>query len=323
MSSISKKTIANDGLHTYCSVLLIASLMLSGCSKTIPVLPIEGITTQTTPYIHAGPLHVLLEEPTGSDRVKALVDNTGLAHIFISSKQINEVHQVVLGPDGVIERELIKSAVDTTLNLDAAFDRSGRLHVLIGNEHMIKQEGSWVAVERTPWEEAGLTIRWLPSFVVGAQDLTWAFLIGGEEVGTPRRWDWFGFAGGHPPLGLIWPWHTQADKLMIVPEMAPTYTTWLVLEPESSLDTDFWAFGADGQGVIHVAYEQSRYMVIMKVAEIRHAQFAIEQDRSSRPPASSDVTSPLRDRRQLLAIPGGQSISFTRPNGCFRLSVSP
>ena len=60
----------------------------------------------------------------------------------------------MLGPDGVIERELIKSAVETTLNLDAAFDRSGRLHVLIGNEHMIKQEGIWVAVERTPWEEA-------------------------------------------------------------------------------------------------------------------------------------------------------------------------
>ena len=104
---------------------------------------------------------------------------------------------------------------------------------------------------------------------------------------------------------------------MIVPEMAPTYTTWVVLEPESSLDTDFWAFGADGQGVIHVAYEQARYMVLLEVGEIRHAKFVIEQDRSVTPPASSNVTSPLRDRRQLLAIPGGQSISFTRPNLMF------
>ena len=312
-----EKTGANGRFPTYGRVVLIASLLFSGCAETVPILPTKDVTTQTTPYIHAGPLHVLLEEPTGSDRVKALVDNTGLAHILISSKQINEVHHVVLGPDGVIERELIKSAVDTPLNLDAAFDRSGRLHVLIGNEHMIKQEGSWVAVERTPWEEAGLTIRWLPSFVAGAQDLTWAFLIGGEEVGTPGRWDWFAFAGGYPPLGLIWPWHTQADKLMIVPEMAPTYTTWLVLEPESSLDTDFWAFGADGQGAIHVAYEQSRSMVIMKLGEIRHAKFVIEQDRSVAPPANSDVTSPLRYRRQLLAIPQGQALSYSRPNWMF------
>ena len=316
MSSISKKTVANDGLRTYCSVLFIASLMLSGCSKTIPVLPIEDITTQTTPFIHVSPLQVLLKMPTGLDKVKALVDNTGLAHILIASSEVNEIHHVVLGPDGVIERELIKSAVDTH-NLDAAFDRSGRLHVLIGNEHMIKQEGSWVMLERTPWKEAGLTIRRRPSFVAGARDLTWAFVIGGQEVGTSGRWDWFAFVGGLPPMGLIWPWHTQADKLMIVPEMAPTYTTWMVLEPESSLDTDFWAFGADGQGVIHVAYEQARYMVLMEVGEIRHAKFVIEQDRSVTPPASSDVTPPLRDRRQLLAIPGGQSISFTRPNGMF------
>jgi hypothetical protein len=99
--------------------------------------------------------------------------------------------------------------------------------------------------------------------------------------------------------------------------MVPTYTTWMVLEPESSLDTDFWAFGADGQGVVHVAYEQARYMVLLEVGEIRHAKFVIEQDRSATAPASSNVTSPLRDRRQLLAIPGGQSISVTRPNGMF------
>lgn len=312
-----EKTGANGRFPTYGRVVLIASLLFSGCAETVPILPTKDVTTQTTPYIHAGPLHVLLEEPTGRDRVKALVDNTGLAHILIASSEVNEIHHVVLGPDGVIERELIKSAVDTPLNLDAAFDRSGRLHVLIGNEHMIKQEGSWVAVERTPWKEAGLTIRRWPSFVAGARDLTWAFLIGGQEVGTPGRWDWFAVAGGYPPLGLIWPWHTQADKLMIVPEMAPTYTTWMVLEPESSLDTDFWAFGADGQGVIHVAYEQARYLVLLEVGEIRHAKFVIEQDRSVTPPASSNVTSPLRDRRQLLAIPEGQSISFTRPNLMF------
>ena len=324
---------ANGRFPTYGRVVLIASLLFWGCAKTVSILPTEDVTTQTTPFIHAGPLHVLLKMPTGLEKVKALVDNTGLAHVFISSKQINEVHHVVLGPDGVIERELIKSAVDTSLNLytpfsrsvelhislnlDAAFDRSGRLHVLIGNEHMIKQEGSWVAVERTPWKEAGLTIRRWPSFVAGARDLTWAFLIEGQEVGTPGRWDWFAVAGGPPLGGLIWPWHTQADKLMIVPEMAPTYTSWMVLEPESSLDTDFWAFGADGQGVIHVAYEQARYMVLLEVGEIRHAKFVIELDRSVTPLASSDVTSPLRDRRQLLAIPGGQSISVTRPNLMF------
>lgn len=307
MISTSKKIMANERFRTYCLFLCILPLTIFGC-QSISVLPTEDVTTQAIPYIHAGPLHVLLKMPTGLDKVKVLVDNTGLAHIFISSIRINEVHHVVLGPDGVIERELIKSSVDT-LNLDAAFDRSGRLHVLIGNEHIIKQEGSWVAVERTPWKELGLTIK-RPGFVAGARDLTWAFLIGGQEVGTPGRWDWFGIAGGYPPLGLIWPWHTQADKLMIVPEMAPTYTTWMVLEPESILDTDLWAFAADGQGAIHVAYEQSRPNVMMKYGEVSHAKFVIEPDRTAPPTASSDVTAPLRERRQLQAILGGRAIGY-------------
>lgn len=307
MISTSKKIMANERFRTYCLFLCILPLTIFGC-QSISVLPTEDVTTQAIPYIHAGPLHVLLKMPTGLDKVKVLVDNTGLAHIFISSIRINEVHHVVLGPDGVIERELIKSSVDT-LNLDAAFDRSGRLHVLIGNEHMIKQEGSWVAVERAPWKELGLTIK-RPGFVAGARDLTWAFLIGGQEVGTPGRWDWFGIAGGYPPLGLIWPWHTQADKLMIVPEMAPTYTTWMVLEPESILDTDLWAFGADGQGAIHVAYEQSRPNVMVQYGEVSHAKFVIEPDRTAPPTASSDVTAPLRERRQLQAIPGGRAIGY-------------
>ena len=107
---------------------------------------------------------------------------------------------------------------------------------------------------------------------------------------------------------------------MIVPEMTPTYTTWLVLEPESSLDTDFWAFGSDGQGghsrcVLRAIL--AVLLVIMKLGEIRHAKFVIEQDRSIAPPANSDVTSPLRDRRQLLAIPQGQALSYSRPNWMF------
>jgi hypothetical protein len=309
MISTSKKIMANERFRTYCLFLCILPLTIFGC-QSISVLPTGDVTTQAIPYIHAGPLHVLLKMPTGLDKVKVLVDNTGLAHIFISSIRINEVHHVVLGPDGVIERELIKSSVDT-LNLDAAFDRSGRLHVLIGNEHMIKQEGSWVAVERTPWKELGLTIK-RPGFVAGARDLTWAFLIGGQEVGTAGRWDWFGIAGGYPPLGLIWPWHTQADTLMIVPEMAPTYTTWMVLEPESNFDTDLWAFGTDGQGAIHVAYEQSRPNVMIQYGEISHAKFVIEPDRTAPPTASSDVTAPLRERRQLQAIPGGRAIGYNK-----------
>lgn len=308
MISTSKEIVANDRLRTYCFFLFILPLALSGC-QTIAVLPTEDVTTLTTPHIHASPLHVLLKMPTGLDRVRALVDSTGLAHIFIASVRTNQVHHVVLGPDGVIERELIKSNVDT-LNLDAAFDRSGQLHVLIGEEHLMQRDRSWVTVERTPWKEAGLTIRRRLSFVAGARDLTWAFLIDGKKVGTPGRWDWFGVAGGYPPLGLIWPWHTQADKLMIVPEMAPTYTMWMVLEPESSLDTDFWAFSADRQGVVHVVYEQSRTMVMMQTGEVSHAKFVIEPDRSVPPTASSDVTAPLRERRQLQAIPGGRAIGY-------------
>lgn len=312
MTSISKKITANGRFLTHCSLLFVVFLVLPGCSKSILVLPPDDVTTQTTPYIHAGPLHLLLKMPTGLDKVKVLIDKTGLAHIFIASVRTNEVHRVVLAPDGVIERELIKSNVDT-LNLDVAFDRSGQLHVLIGEEHLIKQDGTWVTWERTPWKETGLKIK-KPGFVAGARDLTWAFLISGEEVGTPGRWDWFGVAGGLPPMGLIVPWHTQADKLMIVPEMAPTYTLWMVVEPESTRDTWFWAFGVDRQGAIQVVYEQANFL-FMPIAGVYYQKVVIEPDPSATPMASSDVTAPLRDRRQLLAIPEGQLVGPTDISG--------
>ena len=264
--------------------------------------------------------------PTGLEKVKALVDNTGLAHIFISSKQINEVHHVVLGPDGVIERELIKSAVDTPRNLDAAFDRSGRLHVLIGNEHMIKQEGSWVAVERTTLErgrpydpDGGLAS--LP----GARDLTWAFLIGG---GGGRHTRTMGLVCSCWRVSPAWTHlalaHASGQAHDRARNGADLSTHGCVLEPESSLDTDFWAFGCrwprgHSRCVRAVAIYGFYGSWRNKPREVCHMNRIARLLRR----ASSEVTSPLRDRRQLLAIPPGQALSYTAgPIGCFRLSVS-
>ncbi len=296
--------------HRYYLFLSLASLLLSGCLNTIPAYPTGHVTTQTPPYVHASPVHLLLKQPTRADNVKAIVDTTGLAHIVIGTSEGNDVYYVLLGPDGVIGRELITSHVADP-SVDAAFDRAGRLHVLIGSDHLIKEERSWMPSERTPWREAGLTPK-STSFVPGAHELTWAFLIKGDEIGTAGRWDVIG--GSAFGFGGISPRYTQAVKLLIVPETAPTYKTWMVLEPESNHDTTFWAFGVDSQGAIHLAYEQTHVPFLGRVGEVRYKKILIDHAPLVSPATSSDSTSLLRDRRQLQAISGGRGLGPTMWN---------
>jgi hypothetical protein len=188
---------------------------------------------------------------TGFDKVRIVGDSAGRAHVLIASRKPAHVLEVVVGPEGVVGRRVVRSGVSAH-SIDGAFDARGRLHVLIDGEQMVYEEGAWHASERTPWQDAGVAARNV-RFVPGAPNLTWTFMVEGKEFGAPTRMDFYGF-GGHA-AAVIWPWFTKGRRAVFVSESPAGFGPWAVLEPQGTLDTEAIAYAADGHGNVDVLYK--------------------------------------------------------------------
>jgi hypothetical protein len=230
-----------------CCVLAVA--WLTACATAPPPL-----VSPPAPDVRLSPVYDLFPGETVRDKVAVVIDNTGLAHVLIASTRRKEVHHVVVGPEGVVARELVRSATSPD-SLSAVFDEHGVLHVLLDCHHLIRQDGAWRAGDPPPWELAGFEpLRcW---FVRDAPRPTWAFLLRGGDVGAPERWDWY-IAGG-APAGIVWPWHTQASKLVVVVPTADVRGRWFVLDPMDNFDASNVRTLADERGEILVLYDAIR-----------------------------------------------------------------
>jgi hypothetical protein len=191
----------------------------------------ELAMTAKPPDVCLGPVYELLKVKTSRDRVHVVLDRSGLGHVIVALTERKEIHHVVVGPEGVLEREIIRTCV-SPWTIDAAFDATGLLHVLIDDEHLVKKDGLWRNLDRTPWKEACFEAA-APRFVPGAPDLIWAFPVEGTKVGSPKRWDLIGF--GSFIFAMILPIYTSGSKLVVVSEADSNFTSWAVLDPHDAL----------------------------------------------------------------------------------------
>jgi len=248
--------------------LMLSILLISGCTS----LQIRELAkVAKPPNVSLGSVHELLQFKTSLDKVRVVLDRSGLGHVIVSSSELEEVHHIVVGPEGVLEHEVIRSDI-WPVKIDAAFDATGLLHVLIDDEHWVKENGIWSNVEHTPWKEAGFK-KVFPNFVSGAQDLIFAFLVDGDELGTPKRFDWYGFGGFN--AGIIWPWLTSGRKLVVVTETDSKFTNWTVLDPQDKFDASNVRIVADSDNTVHIVYDATRTL-FANDTHPRYAQFAIK-----------------------------------------------
>jgi hypothetical protein len=226
----------------YCALVVV---WMTGCATPAPPLKAPP------PDVVLSPVYDLLVGETVRDKVSVVIDHAGHGHVLIASTRREEVHHVVIGPEGVLERELVRSSVSPA-TIASAFDEQGDLHVLLDCTHWVKQGGQWRAGDSPPWELAGFKPFgcW---FVSGAPRLTWAFLVRGNDVGAPGRWDWYIFGGA--PAAVVWPWHTQASKLVLVIPAADGPGHWIVFDPADELDAAHARTLADGRGNFLVVYD--------------------------------------------------------------------
>ncbi|MCU0811054.1 MAG: hypothetical protein MUE59_08465, partial [Thiobacillaceae bacterium] len=84
----------------------------------------------------------MLQFKTSSDHIHTLLDNQGNAHVLIAAASINAVHQVVVSPDGMVQRESVESESSPSA-ISAAFDSDARLHLLLDDRHLVREESAW------------------------------------------------------------------------------------------------------------------------------------------------------------------------------------
>jgi len=229
-------------------LLISIALLLVSCT-TVPAAGPSG----PPPNVSLGPVLELLSVKTTTDHTYTILDTRGNAHVFIAAKGSKEVYHVVVSPDSTVQSERVESNT-TPSNISATFESDGKLHLLLDDKHLVREESSWKVTHDTPWEKAGVKIH-APKFVQGSERLVWAFLVDGKEVGVHGRWEWFAFGGFG--AGIVFPWHVSSQKLVIVLGTAMSESIWYVLDPQDNLDASSSMLTTDSNGNLHIVYNAS------------------------------------------------------------------
>lgn len=230
---------------------ILAIAMVAGCATHAP-----APTAPAAPpaAVELGPLIRLLEVPPLTDKVRAVAAPDGSVHVLVASSGPRAVTEVVVSPSGAVQHRTVVRDVSPS-SVDAAFDRQGRLHALVGVAHFVCEEGVWRRSSRTPWEGFEVT----PSavrFVANAPDLVWVFPVHGTDVGAAGRWEVYGM-GGAFGAGIIWPWFTRGARAVVVADSPAGFGPWIVIDPEGPMDTAVVDATADGEGNVYLAYTAS------------------------------------------------------------------
>lgn len=237
---------------------LVGSLLVIAMASTLAGCATDRAPSQPAPppaEITLGPVVTLLDVPPTTDSVRVVLGLDGNAHVLVASNGPRVVREVVVSASGEVRHRRVVLGDVSATRIDAAFDRLGRLHALVDQEHLVCSEGVWRKSARTPWE--GLGVRPAEArFVANAPDLVWTFPIKGSEIGAPGRWEIYGF-GGYGG-GIIWPWFTRGSRAVVVAESPSGFGPWIVIDPEGQLDTRAKDATADSAGNVYVVYASAR-----------------------------------------------------------------
>lgn len=226
--------------------------VVGGCATSGP--PAEPVAPRAA--VTLGPVIALLDVPPTTDRVRAVPAEDGRVHVLVASNGPRAVREIVVAPSGEVEHRRSVLTDVSVSHLDAAFDRDGRLHAIVDQEHLVCEQGVWRKSARTPWEALDVQPAAL-GFVANAPDLVWVLSVAGREIGASGRWEIYGIGGGFG-AGIIWPWFTRGSRAVVVAETPEGFGPWIVVDPEGPMDTWVTDATADDAGNVYLAYSASR-----------------------------------------------------------------
>lgn len=231
------------------TLAIIFFLILYGCFSGPP--PIKNIPNSPAAGVSFGPeIEIMKMQPK---RYTWAIDQKGNAHFIIEISDPKELQYVVVGKDGILEKSILNKLKDIpwyTLNkknyMSSAFDYSGNLHLLRDGEHFVYKDKMWEEQPAIPCRQ----------FAKGYKDLICGYVAGGSEFDSPGRLDWYIIAvyGG----GLIWPWYSYPDKLVIVKKNDDGWFKPAVVDSDTKQDVEMFSLAADEKGNLYAGYTRKR-----------------------------------------------------------------
>lgn len=251
---------------------------LGGCAHEPPLSP-----TGPPPAVRLGAELGLASFRTSHDWVTVLLDKQGSAHVLVAADAPREVYHIVVSPDGEVQRERVATGQSASA-ISAAFDSAGRLHVLMNDTHWVRGTAGWTVEASTPWGVAAIDVR-QPRLVQGRDGLVWTFLVKGKEVGSKGRWDWYAFGGAF--AAIVFPWHSDSEKLVVVSETGTPESLWFVLDPQDNRDARNFLSAVDDQGNLYVVYAASRTAFVTE-EQPRYVQIELNEITAREEPLPSE-----------------------------------
>jgi hypothetical protein len=257
------KVKTQKGLFIILSALM---LYISGCASA-PSVPIRGLEKAPPPSVTFGPEIEVLKNVS---RFSVVIDQNGMAHFLGEAEGTKELEHFVVGREGIVEKNIVDSTPPQKedswffkrvgVPMDSALDAEGNLHLLVDGRHYQFQDNMWQKQPPIPCQQ----------FAKGGKDLICAYITGGKDVGAPGRWDWYMVAasGGMAAAGLIWPWYSHPDKLVIVSKDGTHWNVPVVIDPDTKMHAELFKVAADEKGNIHALYTRGRGMYGGEVSHV-------------------------------------------------------
>jgi hypothetical protein len=227
--------------------LLALAVLLCACATALPPEHQAELDARHALDASLGEAMRLLER--SPVRVAGLISRDGRAHVFgvDASKWLQHVE---IDGNTVVTREHVATLAEDpqAMSLSAIEWPPGTLRVAAGSSQFVRTAASPV------WQEAkgNRCARFLP--VAGR--LFCAFVISGEEIGSPKRTDVYGGLIIIIPFAI--PVEKQSRKLVIAEATGEQWVVRTVLDVDDPLDAVPVEIGSDGQGNVHVLYYVKR-----------------------------------------------------------------
>ncbi|MCB1790261.1 MAG: hypothetical protein KDJ24_08180 [Gammaproteobacteria bacterium] len=281
------------------AVVLALVSCVGGCAREPRATPPSG----PPPAVELGAALTLLPLRTSHDRVATLLDSGGSAHVLIAAADTREVHHVVVSPAGDVRRERVVAG-RSPASLSAAFDRSGRLHLLLGDDHFVRDDTGWTSGAGTPWQGPDIAVR-QARLLPYPDGLVWAFVVDGSVFDVRGRWDWFVVGGAY--AAVVFPWFSASEKFVLVVDDAPR-PIWYLLDPQDNRDVRHVMSAADASGVLHVVYGASRTLVVSeeqpRYVQLRPSSAPVAAPLAAHGPSHAITLYPLNGERLVLLQTG-------------------
>ncbi len=216
-------------------------LFLFGCAGRGPLV----ITDRPSPDVRLSPEIQLLDVPI--EKLSAAIDQDGRVHVLALASKPPELHHLIIGIEGVLNREVVISSDSYDYDhLDIAFDSSGNLHAIVDEDHFVLEEGTWRKLSKQHCIE----------LISGGQDLFCLSRVEGKDVGAPGNWDWHFIAGGGYGAAFccLIPWHSYPDKLVLAKKTPEGWSKLALFDAETKFEIENPSIAADKSGTLHVLY---------------------------------------------------------------------